>query len=427
MLADLQPHAPWLMLAAGSLVGGVSLVCLLVVPRRYVFPFLALVGSGIVVAFAGVFSIAMRSGRIGLALVTSAMGFLLFALAYSVGTLALSWGLERAMDGEQGHEDSEPGLEEDDLDPSVPVVIVTACAQPESYSPLAVAAHLAEFEATDVPLPSWSARPMLFAAERTRYRTVDGMSPARPTVRDIAADLGDRLRERGDDPVVTTAWCHRSPTLESTVRRLADRGTRAFLVVRLTVADTLRTDRVRRAVDDVLTDRPNVRIAYTPPLWGERALAELIVTRVLAAVIDAPRETVGVCLVGHGQPESWSRTHPSWLEQETFFHQRIRADLEDAGIAGTNVRLAWLDWTEPSVTEVVRHLAAVGCRSIVVVPSAMPFDSLGTLLDLRAAVNYARVSDSADTIVLDAWGRDERVVDVLVKQAEKALDESRDR
>lgn len=408
-------QAPWILLVGGSLLGGASLVALMIVPRKGVWLLLSMTLAGVIASFGGVFAVAMRSGRLDVSLVTALLGLIVFSLAYSLGTIAAPHllRLRRAQAPDEHPQGVQPGA----------VVVVSTCLEPESYSPTHFAETLDELDQTGVSLPSWTARPMIFAAERARYRAAGGTSPARSTCTAIASDLADMLagEERVTD--VETAWCNGRPSLDEVMAQaLADHRGLA-IVCHLSVGGSLRADRARSRVDAVVPPSAGLRIIYTPPLWSSSALSDMVVSKTLAAIGDRPIDTIGVCLVGNGQPSEWREHHAASAEHETYFHQRIRARLEEAGVPGSNVRLAWLDWNEPDVTDTVRHLGALGCQLICVVPSSMPVETLGTLVDLRQAVHFARVPDSAEVLILDAWGRDPIVAEELAKLVRTALGE----
>jgi protoheme ferro-lyase len=138
-----------------------------------------------------------------------------------------------------------------------------------------------------------------------------------------------------------------------------------------------------------------------------------VARRVIESLDGTPSRDDGVVLASQGQPWQWDRAYPSACEHATYFSQRVRADLVTRGLREDRVRLAWLDWEEPGVTEVVRHLAALGCVRIRVIPATMPFDTVGTLLDLRDSVDQAGVDAEVSVHVLPAWGDDMSVARAL--------------
>jgi protoheme ferro-lyase len=156
-----------------------------------------------------------------------------------------------------------------------------------------------------------------------------------------------------------------------------------------------------------------IDVAYTDPLWSSVSIAESVARRVLDALGADPSPEVGVVLASAGQPVEWDEDYPATSEHATYFCQRVRSELASVGFREDLVRLAWLDWNEPGVTEVVRHLAALGCTRVCVVPATLPFDTVSTLLDLRTAAVQAAVGPDVHIDLLPAWGDDPTVADAL--------------
>jgi hypothetical protein len=71
----------------------------------------------------------------------------------------------------------------------------------------------------------------------------------------------------------------------------------------------------------------------------------------------------------------------------------------------------------------VRHLAALGSELILVVPASMPVETLGTLVDLPGAIDFARLDPGVDVVTLAAWGNDDVLVSELAERVEEALAE----
>jgi hypothetical protein len=140
-------------------------------------------------------------------------------------------------------------------------------------------------------------------------------------------------------------------------------------------------------------------------------VAALVTTRALSVAGDL--SAAGVVLVGQGQPEDRSRNRRDFDEQETAFLNRVRILLLERGLPDQSVRIAWADWRTPEVTGTVRHLAALGCRRIVVSPTCFPLDSITTLLDLQLSVRQARVDETVSVVTLPAWQDDPGLVEEL--------------
>ena len=364
----------------GGLVAGVLLVVLLVVPRRHVPSVLFLHLSALGASSIGVFAVAVITDRLLPSLLVTLAALVSLFFAYTASAVVLPRVTQMRPETEGASDQTRTGV----------TVILSACVEPETYRPSTLTETFAEYDASGVPLPSLLTRPMLYAAERARYRQSASFSPGRSTCRVVAEALQEALSDDLRVDGVETEWCRPATALGSLVSRAATEGARAVLVVQLAIAESLLMEDARLLVDRLDGLAPPVPVAYTPPLWGARSIAEMVVERVLDAAADRPRERVGVALVGHGQPEEWQAKHSAWSEHEMYFHHRVRTMLEDAGISDQNVRLAWLEWLDPDVVETVRHLAALDCELVLVVPASMPVETTLTLVDLRQAFSLER-------------------------------------
>jgi protoheme ferro-lyase len=149
-----------------------------------------------------------------------------------------------------------------------------------------------------------------------------------------------------------------------------------------------------------------------------------MIARRVSALAGPPEET-GVVLIAHGQPESRAKRDPEFDEGEAVFLNRVKQGLVEGGLPEHNVRLAWAEWREPDVTSAVRHLAALHCTRVCVVPATYPLDTLSTRLDLEQAVRQARVEQGVSTVTVPAWGDDPAVVDELARRVRETVEGAR--
>jgi sirohydrochlorin ferrochelatase len=225
---------------------------------------------------------------------------------------------------------------------------------------------------------------------------------------------------------VRAAWLDPPDRLDDVVAAAAAEGYRRIAVVPFGIADSMYLDRAKRSVDDLGLAAVGVRIAYSAPLWSRSGVARSVADRVLSSIAPPDRSATGVVLVGHGQPWQWDRDYPAGSEHETYFAQRVRSLLVEEGFGPELVRIGWLDWQDPGVSEAVRHLVAFGCRRVLVVPAAMPVETLGTLIDLRGAAEEAVAGTHVRLDVLPAWGDHPGVVAAVADAAVAAIQETID-
>jgi len=300
-----------------------------------------------------------------------------------------------------------------------PTVLVLSCIEPERYQPVAITQELDRLAHAGLPEATMGITPFLYAAQKARYRAMGGKSPAARQAQLTTERLAARLSESVER--VRFVSCVGRDTLDRAVVEAADRGVSDMIIVTAAVAESYVTDRAKASVDAMRPEAHGVRVAYAPPLWGSEVLAEHVADQVWRAR-DEPAAT-GVALVLHGQPDEWERSHASFDVQENSFAQRIRMLLVDRGMPAENVRLCHGEWRVPDITETVRHLAALGCRRVLVCPVCYPFENSATILDFQVSIRQARVDGHVTTVTLNAWGEDPVLSDVLFASARSAADD----
>ena len=269
------------------------------------------------------------------------------------------------------------------------------------------------------PLVVWASRTYFADFNKRIQATPKGFDrplPARQ-LDDVASRLGRTLESKAE--LIASAWCEGERSLATRIAEAVADGFRTIIVAETVIAESLEVDAAKRAVVAMDLDEHGVDVVYTDPLWRSERVAGLVTARALAVAGDL--STAGIVLVGQGQPDERSRAFREYDEHETAFLNHVRMLLLDRGVPEQSVRIAWADWRTPEVPGSVRHLAALGCRRIVVSPSCFPLDSIATLLDLRLSVRQARVDDTVSVVTLPAWHDDPALIEALRSGVVSAL------
>jgi len=403
----------WLALLAGGLVSGACLVAAMVLPRPHAIGTVPLGAAGFL---GGLYALGTLSRTYSTALAIAAAVATLIAgivLGYTIATSAIP-NLAR-----MGR--SIPVQCPDDRDGTG--IVVLACTESDRYDPRAIAYRqelLREQAAIDLPL---TAIPFVFLAEKTRYRAVGNTTPGAPVIRSLLDKLDERAKAIPGTRV-DLAPCHRPEGVHEAVAAQACSGVRHIAVVALDPPGTITAEAALASLRSAEHRSGMPLVVTADTIWGDQALARRMADRILASTAGAELEDVGVALVSMGMPEEWARRHRAAAETENYFNQRVRMALMEAGIEGEHIRSGSLEWQAPDVTEMVRHLAALGCRRIIVAPSTAVLPTLDTTLDLERAATYARVPPGVRVITLGAWGDDDVVVQTVLRVASAALERS---
>ena len=396
----------WISLVVGAFTFGVSLVAMLVA-RRTLEPAFA------VVALAGFAGAAWAFGELSIAY--DSFDIMLWGLGFAVATFAGGYALASTLLASLALHPSplEPPVELP-VDTGMAALVVVGDVDPEEYDERSTATDLDRLSDEGLLEVSIAILPFLFFAQKARYRAIGGSSPATRQLRSIADHVGAALISSPIDRV-EAGRLDAPHDLAGQVLSLALAGYRTICVVEAMVASPLELDEAKRRVDTLRLSDLGVRVSYADALWSAERVATLVASRIMAVADELSR--TGVVLVGLGQPEERARVIRSFDEHETAFLNRVRMLLLERGLSETFVRLAWADWHTPDVTGAVRHLAALGCERLVVMPACFPVDTVETLLDLPLSVRQARVDDSVSIITLSAWSEDPGLVEELRSRA----------
>jgi protoheme ferro-lyase len=395
----------WIALLVGAVGTGAAFVGILVT-KRSLEGLLALGGLVFLVlcawGFGGVTLAYDRLDAIVYAIV--------FALAGMVGGYALvstllGWFAKRARTGRPSFSstshDGRAGI----------AVLVLGEVEPPLYSPGATAAALEDLADEGLLNASVGVLPFLFMAQKTRYRAAGGTSPAARQLDSVSERVESLLESASSITRFESAWCEGERSLASRIAQSVTDGFRDIVVAEAVIAESLEVDAAKREVDALRLGDLGVSVKYAGPLWSSERIASLVTNRVMAVAGDP--SAAGIVLVGQGQPSDRARDMRDFDEQETAFLNHVRMLLTERGVAEQSIRIAWADWRTPEVTGTVRHVAALGCRRIIVSPACFPFDSITTLLDIQLAVRQARVDESVSVVTLPAWHDDPAFVEEL--------------
>lgn len=398
----------WLSVTLGSLLSGGSLVGLMVL-RRSTEP---LMWAGGVLGL-----LAALWGFLRMPYVYDRADALLYAFAFMLASFVGGYALASSSLERLSRSAPRPRLPDDlSVADGVPAVIVFSCTEPERYDPKATACLLQEMVDEGLMELSLGTTPMMFLTQKARYRAAGGMSPSASQTRDVA----ERLQRVLGNMAVEVASCTGREALPDRIAAALAAGHRRIVVAELAASESLRHAAAKRSVDSLHAADAGADIRYTGPLWDSERIAGMLVGRVLD--LTSEPESTGAVLVGHGQPDERAHRNPGFDEQEAALLNRVRMMLVESGLSEEHVRVAWAEWRPPDVTSAIRHLAALGCRRVVVVPGCFPVDSLATRLDMELSARQARVTDEVTVVTVGAWRDHEAVVEELRGRVVAALE-----
>lgn len=385
----------WTALVVGSLIAGAALVWLLALKRGHM-PVALL--SGLIGSSAGGWGLARLISHY------SSIEAVITLTLIAFGCVAGGYGIASSLLSYTARHGRTPDLSITDAEQARPdtAVLVVACVEPRMYEPSSVALDIEHYSDIGLPEATIGMTPFIYAAQKARYRAAGGESPSLAQARTAVVQLEQSL-DRDEYGWVDLVTCLPKDRLDHAIGRLVRRGYKRVVVAAISVAESYELDRAKAIVDTLRPEAHGVSITYASPLWSSETVTEMVAQRVWVSTAVDP-EATGVVLLMHGQPDAHQQTHAQFDVQENAFCNRVRMFLVEKGVPESNVRLCWMEWRPPDVTETVRHLAALGCTRILVVPACYPFDCMTTLLDLPMTVRQARVPEHVYVTILSAWG-----------------------
>jgi protoheme ferro-lyase len=413
-VSPVEMYVYWTALVAGSLLAGACLVWLLALKRGRQ-PLVVL--AGLIATIAAGYGMAELVTRYGTpeAIVTLSLITLgCIGGGYGIASSLLANLARRGRRRDLGFADEEQARAD-------AAVLIVACVEPKTYDPGAVALELDHYEDAGIQEATVGMTPFMYAAQKARYRAAGGESPSLSQATATVVRL-EQLLDRDRYGWVDLVTCQPKDALDVAISRMVRRGFKRIIVGAISVAESYELDRAKIAVDALRPEAHGISVTYATTLWASDDITEMVAERIwTSAATDV--DATGIALIMHGQPEAYQQTHAQFDAQENAFCNRIRMLLVDKGVRESNIRLCWMDWRPPDVTETVRHLAALGCERILVVPACYTFDSITTLLDLPMAVRQARVEDHVYVTILTAWGEDPLVAQALADMVQEAAAE----
>lgn len=404
----------WVVLLAGSVLFGMAVVAAMVLPGALAITALALAAVSLGASFWMAAGLLSTYGTFEAVL---AGAFFILAgsgIGYRVAASALP---------HLGSESATPTLAPSTGDGAG--VILVADTDPERYDPRAVARrHVRLTEGAHVEIPP-TAVPFVFLAAKARYRASRDSATGATLANSLAESTRRILDDAGTPVDVALALDGDAGMLTSLIARQVGHSARDIGVVVLGSEDTDAVDRAKTVLDRARPNDAGISVAFGPSVWHDTTLAARLVERILDAAGDVEPADLGVVLISQGMPPEWEHVHDEAKRQENYFNQRVRLLLTERGLDERAVRIAWLDWQLPDVTEAVRHVAALGRTTIVTAPSTIALPTLESAIELDRAVDLARLPASVKVIPLAFWGDDEGFAAAVARSALAALETAR--
>jgi sirohydrochlorin ferrochelatase len=297
-------------------------------------------------------------------------------------------------------------------------VVYFTHGEPATYEPEPWVNMLHELNSTVPGFPPKPVWPLILGGIKRSFAKVGTSPHGRIHAQTMAA-----VQTAVDLPDVSwhLSFLDADPALRDATAAAAREGATdlVFLTVFLTDSDhTAEADDLDEAMG---LSEAGLRVVRNAVLWDDPRLAQMVAGKVLRAAGERDRSTVGVMLVGHGQPKEWDLTHPTETQQEVAFRAAITENLVAEGFSADLVSDGWMSFREPKVPGRVRELVRRGASTIIGVPVTISADSLHSLHDTPSLVHRGARGTGVEVIDVGAWNTEPLLVELLAERTTDAL------
>jgi len=300
-------------------------------------------------------------------------------------------------------------------------VIYFTHGEPETYDPIGWINQFNEFDEQKIPFVPLLARPFFIFSLRKSYLRVGRSEHRRTHIRMIKALEGE-FREAGDHTTrFYLSFLDDNPRPDAAVIQALNEGASRLVVAEVFVSDSNHTLEGKHLIGKVGVEEFGIPVIYTGPMYDSGTMHNLFVERVKAHMNGTDKSSVGILLVGHGQPDEWDREFATETEHELLFRNRILDLFEQAGFQRKNLSLAWMEFKEPKPAPKVEEFLVNGVEEIYYFSAAISADALHSQYDVPLLISKARNPRNIPTVNLGAWNDDPIAVQAIKEKVQAAM------
>ena len=300
-------------------------------------------------------------------------------------------------------------------------VIYFTHGEPETYDPIGWINQFREFDKQHIAFVPFFARPFFVYKLRDHYLQV-GMSQHRQGHLSMIKALEQEFRRVGDTTTrFYICFLDDSPSPNAAVIQALNDGASHIIVSEVFLTISNHTEEGEALIKMVDVEKYGATLKFTGPLWNSKTLQSMFIQRVDKYIGATDKSTVGILLVGHGQPEEWDKLWPTETQQEISFRQDILKLFEQEGFRSENLSEAWMEFKEPHADVVVRKFYQNGVRKIFFFAAAISADSIHSQYDIPADIQKAKLPAEVQTVNLGGWNDDPIVIQAIKEKIDPLM------
>jgi protoheme ferro-lyase len=292
-------------------------------------------------------------------------------------------------------------------------IIYFTHGEPETYDPIGWLNQFREFDEHRIPFVPFLARPFFVYQLRKKYLQV-GSSNHRKVHQQMINSLEREFRLHGDETTrFYLSFLDDDPRPDAAVIQALNEGASQLIVAEVFVSVSNHTLEGKNLINKLGLEDHGIPISYTGPLWDSPTLHRMFLERAQEHLGDTDKKSVGVLLVGHGQPDEWDREFATETEHELQFRYHILDLFEQDGFQRDHLSLAWMEFKNPKPAEVIERFVKNGVEKVLYFSAAISADSIHSQYDIPELVNKARVPKGFPLVNLGAWNDDPLVIQAI--------------
>jgi sirohydrochlorin ferrochelatase len=302
-------------------------------------------------------------------------------------------------------------------------VVYFTHGEPETYDPIGWINQFNEFDEQGIPFVPFMARPLFVYQLRNKYLEV-GQSHHRQMHMSMLKSLEESYRREGDTTTrFYISFLDDNPRPDAAVIQALNDGASHIVVSEVFLTISNHTAEGEELIEAVNVEEYGATLTFTGPLWDSETLRSMFVSRANDQIGDTDKSSVGVLLVGHGQPDEWDVEWPTETEQEIRFREEVLQLFEADGYRSDNLALAWMEFKEPKPAVAMEEFHQNGVEKVVFFSAAISADSMHSQYDIPELVYQSDAYDERELLNLGAWNDDPIVIEAIKERIDEAMAE----
>jgi protoheme ferro-lyase len=292
-------------------------------------------------------------------------------------------------------------------------VIYLTHGEPETYNPIGWINQFREFDELKTPFLPFLARPIFLYQLRKKYLKV-GMSAHRKYHELMIHDLKKLYQNKGDNNTkFYLSFLDDTPDpVTATINAIND-GASNIILSQVFVTNSSHTLEGEKLVKGINMANYGISLKITKPLWDSQILHQMFLSKLNDQVKNKDKSTIGVLLVGHGQPESWDVLFPQQTIQENSFREKIRDLLVENGYSFENIGLTWMEFRTPKPVDKIKEFVERGTDKIYYFAASISAEAIHSLYDIPDLIHASNLPDHVEAINLGAWNNHPLAIEAI--------------